>query len=100
VTNHSIPISFYKEYWDELPGFSQPVQQRLRTFLQLVGFDPDDPGLLAVCQVHRVWFQPVYGYPLAEGFVVFWRVQRKRPRLFSAKLAPPKVIEVLSIAQP
>lgn len=96
MSDDFIPISFYEEYWDDLPGFSRPVQQRLRTFLELVGFDPDDRGLLDVCQTRRVWFHRVYAYPLAEGYVVFWRVKRERPRLLSLKLAPPREIVATS----
>ncbi len=82
-----------------MPRFSLPVQQRLKTFLELVGFDPDDPAVLAVCQRGRDWFRLIYGYPLTEGYVVFWRV-RRGPKAHGAKLAPPEEIEVLAISQP
>lgn len=75
------------------------MQQRLKTFLELVGFDPDDPALLAVCQPGRDWFRLIYGYPLTEGYVVFWRVKR-RSKAPGAKLASPEEIEVLAISQP
>ena len=75
------------------------MQQRLKTFLELLGFDPDDPALLVVCQPGRDWFRPIYGYPLTEGYVVFWRVKRG-PKAPGAKLGPPQEIEVLAISQP
>ena len=99
MTRAGLPTSFYEGYWEDLPRFSQPVQQRLKTFLELVGFDPDDPGLLAACQPGRDWFRLIYGYPLSEGYVIFWRVLRG-PKVPGRSLAPPKEIEVLAIAKP
>lgn len=99
MTKPGIPISFYEEYWEDLPRFSPPVQERLKTFLELVGFNPDDPALLAVCQRGRDWFRLIYGYPLTEGYVAFWRVKRGS-KVAGRSLAPPVEIEVLAIAKP
>ena len=96
----SIPLSFYEEYWEDLPGWSEPVQSRLRTFLELVGFDPDDTGLLAVCKVRRVWFRRVYVYPLTEGYAVYWRVLRTRPPLLTLKPARATEVQILAISRP
>jgi 8-oxo-dGTP pyrophosphatase MutT (NUDIX family) len=98
----SIPLSFYKEYWEELRlrRFSLEVQHRLRTFLELVGFDPDDSGLLAVCESRRVWFRRVYVYPLVEDYFVYWRVIREKPPHFlSLKPFPPQEVQILAIEQ-
>jgi hypothetical protein len=99
ATKDPIPVSFYEEYWKDLRGFSRPVQARLHTFLELVGFDPDDRALLNVCQVRRILLRRVYVYPLAEGYGVFWRVKREKPKLFSPRSGTPTEIEVLAIEQ-
>src|SRR5438270_12777640 len=100
ATSGSIPLSFYEEYWEDLPLWSEPVQSRLRTFLELSGFDPDDPGLLAACQVRRVWFHRVYVYPLIEGYAVYWRVLRTRSPLLALRPARPTEVQLLAISRP
>lgn len=94
ATDDPFPVSFYEEYWEDLPRFPLAVQDRLHTFLQLVGFDPDDRALLEVCDVRRVRLRRVYAYQLTEGYVVFWRVKRAKSKL---KPAPPQVVEILAI---
>jgi hypothetical protein len=95
-----IPLSFYEEYWDELPRLSLPVQAHLKTFLELVGFDPDDAGLLDACRVPRVRFRRVYAYELTEGYSVYWRVKREWPMFLSIRSGPPCEVEILAIERP
>jgi hypothetical protein len=96
----SIPLSFYEEYWEDLRGWSKPVQLRLHTFLELVGFDPDDAGLLAACQVRRIRLHRVYVYPLAEGYAVYWRTLRSKPLLLTLRPARPTEVQILAISRP
>jgi hypothetical protein len=100
VPSDPIPLSFYEEYWEDLPRLPLAVQSRLRTFLELVGFDPDDRGLLDVCQVRRVWFRRVYAYPLTDRYLVYWRVMRAKPKFLSLRPAPPQEVQIVAIDQP
>lgn len=95
-------VSFYKEYWGELneDRFPLSVQHRLNTFLRWVAFDPDDAALIAVCQVTHVMFRRVYGYPLGQGYVVFWRVKREKSSAWKWRRGRPIRVEVLAIDQP
>ena len=95
--SNSIPLSFYEEYWEELPRLPPPVQARLKTFLELVGFDPDDRGLLEVCRDTRIWFRRVYVYELTGGYAVYWRVIRKWPEFLTLTIPPPVEVQILAI---
>jgi hypothetical protein len=50
--------------------------------------------------VRRVMFRRVYGYPLAEGYVVFWRVIRRNQPFITLHPTPPVRIEILAIERP
>lgn len=103
-TTGTIPLKFYDDFfyeWDYLP---LGVQQRFRSFLDLVTTDPDDPGFLACCGI----FNPgsirkrFYAYHLTEGYVVSWRVKRILPRLrdlVSLKMPKPIRIDILDISR-
>jgi len=101
VPKGAIPLEFYEEYWQDLPTFPDPVVGRLKTFFALVGFDPYDEGLLAVCQTRYLRWRRVYGYPLSDGFVVFWRVKQEvRFRFKGEPEAPQVYVAILAIARP
>lgn len=102
----SLPLYFPDERLFEriINGLSDPVQQRLKTFFDLVQADPDDPGLLAVCVIHQSNNprERFLAYYLIDNYVVYWRVKRKKVRwhdLLSLRPLQPLRIDILDIKQ-
>jgi hypothetical protein len=98
-------VDAYKGFLNDYARLPSAVRQRCNTFLELVSFDPDDPGFLAACYQDRPGFsfRRRFAYDLAHGYVIYWKVQRRQVGLrdfISLRPVEPVDVDILGIAGP
>ena len=97
-----VPLKFYEGFYDsDLEQLPPEVRERLKTFLDQVTTDPDDPGLLAACIVYNpgASAKRIYAYRLHENYVIYWKVRREESLWDIVAFRPykPLTVEILDI---
>ena len=84
-----VPIRKYRGFDADLNKVPEAPRERLNTFFRLVSLDPDDDSVLQLCGHDG---RGRLAYPLGQGWVVYWGVQRER--VYFTTLHPAKPVQV------
>ena len=92
-----VPIRFYSEFYGAWDGFPETIQEELCSFLEDLQQNPDDPKWLSKCETD---VKGRFGYQFAQGYAVYWRVKRNRPKVVvDLESGKPLRIEILEVCR-